>query len=317
MSGSFRQLCLVVALARAAAAGDLYWTDFEDFSVGPNQWAGTGGWLGNSATTGSHGISQGLVPGLGKTAYLGLNRPSAPFVSVYRPLAHDPVAEGTAALEFETLMGIEDSTNGRHDDFYFSFYNIAGQFLGAILLSNNPLTYGIWRLDGNGVFDTGIDFTHGELHLLNARIDPHANTWSAEFDGLPLFTGATFNATGRPRTFGPVAAEWQLDAALPENHGDNWLLVADWRVTAVPPGTETFNVEEFSISESGQPVLGWTGEPGWTYRVTWSDDLVEWLDDLPGSSFIVTGKAAPLQFTDPTPRGSGARYYRIERSVTP
>lgn len=318
MFAFLRQLALAAAwTAGAASAGDLYWTDFETFTEGPNQWVGTGGWLGNSTTTGSHGISQDLVPGLGKTAYLGLNQPATTFVTVFRPVNHDPLAAGTAALEFETLMGIEDSTNGRFDDFYLSFYNIGGEFLGAILLSNNPLTFGLWRLDGNGVFDTQIDFTHGELHLLNARIDPQANTWSAEFDGLPLFTDAPFNVSGKEITLGSVAAEWQLDAATPSGFGNNWMLVADWRITAIPPGEDPFVIDSIVFDASDRAEIEWTGEPGWNYKLRYSDDLMLWLGDLPGSFFTGLGKTAQIRFTDPTPRGTAKRYYRVDRTVTP
>ena len=126
-----RAVAVLMAATVPLWAGDLYKTDFESFMTGPNQWVGTDGWLGNSTTTGSHGIGSGLISGLGKTAYLGLNQPNTNFVTVLRPVNHNPVSEGTAELEFETLMGVEDSTNGRFDDFYFSFYNNAGEFLGA------------------------------------------------------------------------------------------------------------------------------------------------------------------------------------------
>jgi len=314
-----RCLAGLLFLAGVLSAGDLYLTDFESFEVGPDQWAGADGWLGTSPGTASHGVSLDLVPGLGKTAYLGLNQPASTFVRVFRPVDHDPFAEGTAEFEFETLIGLQDSTNGRFDDFYFSFYNIAGEFLGGILLSNSPLSFGIWRLDGSGAHDTGIDFTHGELHLLRARIDPHANTWSADFDALPLFADASFNATGKPLTLGAVAAEWQLNAGLPSGHGDNWLLVADWRITAVPVGEEPFVIDSVSLDPSGQPVLSWTGEPGWDYRVQHSADAVSWHGDLPGSFFTGLGAPVELQFTDPTPRGPTtlSRFYRVLRTVTP
>ncbi len=305
-----------MATSVASTGGELYHTDFEAFPTGPNQWAGNDGWLGNSTTTGSHGISEDLIPGLGKTAYLGFNEPSSRFVSVYRNIDHDPVAENTATLEIESLFTIVDSTNLSYDDFYFSFYNRTGEFLAAILFSNDPLTFGIWRLDGQLAHDTGFDFTHSMLHLLCAHVDPHANRWSLEYDGLPIFTGAPFNATAKTVDFGPLAAEWQVLGQAPADHGDNFLLVADWRVTAVPPGEFPFVADGLNLDPGGAPVLEWTGEPGWDYQVEYADILGTWRDDLPDSFFNGLDEKTQIQFTDTSGR-EDARFYRIVRTVTP
>lgn len=55
-------------------AADIYFTDFEEFNVGPDEWAGTNGWSGNSTGVGVHGIDLDMVPALDKTAFPGGSR---------------------------------------------------------------------------------------------------------------------------------------------------------------------------------------------------------------------------------------------------
>jgi len=61
---------------------------------------------------------------------------------------HDPATEGSATIEIDTLIGIQDSTNGHSDSFFVSLYNQQGQFLPAIQLTNENQLYQIWRDDG-------------------------------------------------------------------------------------------------------------------------------------------------------------------------
>ena len=309
-------LCWLAALP-ALRAEYLYSTNFESFTVGPDQWIDTQGWIGNSPGDGVHGIDQDLLPTLGKTAYLGFDEPSETFVSVATPLNYNPGAQGAVEVYVESLLGIEDSTNGKHDNFYLSFYNCSGAYLASLLFSNHPSTYGIWRLDGLEQFDTTIDFITGELPLISMNIDHAANTWSAAMDGIPLFTDATFSATARTLDVGPVAYEWQLTGTQPTEFGDNWLLVADLIVIAVPPGEGPFVTDTVGLDESGQPILTFTGEPGWNYQVEYSDDGTVWLKNLPGSFTTGIAETTQIEFTDLTPEAPIGRYYRVVRSVTP
>ena len=197
---------LAVMLAGLAATPSpaelLYSTDFEAFTIGPDHWVGTEGWLGNSTGVGAHGIDHDQVVALGKTAYLGFNQPTDTLVSVYKRLDHDPVARQTARIQIDTLLGIEDSTNGHRDSFFISIYNIDGWFLGAVRFANEIPSFGVWRLDGPNQYDTGVEFIHGELHLLFIEIDLQNNLWRADLDGIPLFAGRQFTATGQARNLG-------------------------------------------------------------------------------------------------------------------
>jgi len=214
-----------------ANARDLYKTDFENFTAGSDNWVGTDGWLGNSTGTGSHGIDQDVIPGggLGKTAFLGYKKPSKTFVSVAKPIQYTPGAGDLDVIEIETLVGIQDSSvgNDNRDSFFVSVFNKADQYLAGVRFSNIPESYGLWREDGVGSTDTGLVFVKGELHLLFMRIDLATNTWSATLDGLPLFTNAQFNASGKAVEMGYLAYEWQITSGNTLTSGDNWMLVAD------------------------------------------------------------------------------------------
>lgn len=203
----------LLALTGSAIAetGLLYETDFEQFSIGDNQWAGNEGWFSNSeaSSTAVQGIDDGIVLGLGKSAFLGFNEPATRWSYVARQLDHDPAAENSSRIDIDTLLGIQDSTNGRYDYFFVSIYNISGEFLAPIQFSNEQEAYGIWRDDGRTLTDTTVDFLTGEVQLLVLHIDPINNRWSAEFDGIPLFTDEIFTQTGKDITLGSLAYEWQ------------------------------------------------------------------------------------------------------------
>lgn len=298
-----------------ASALTLYSTDFEEFTAGPDQWAGVNGWIGTSTGVGAHGIDQDMLPGLGKTAFLGYQKPKSLIVTVFRPVLYNPATNHTPVIEFETLMGIQDSTNAYRDSFFFTFYNSAGDLLAAIRLDNSTLTYGIWRLDGAAQHDTGIDFVRSELHLLYASINFTNNTWSADLDGIPLFTNATFNATTQTLDVGYIAAEWQLSASSTNQAGNNWMLVADWAVRALPDGNTPFAIEETGRTEAGAPYMNWTGLRGFDYGVEYSEDLLAWQTNLANRTFTNILTTTPLTFTDDT--NIVRRFYRIQRSFAP
>jgi len=296
----------------------LYETEFEEFNVGPDQWAGTNGWIGTSPGFGVHGIDQDIVQGLGKTAYLGYNTPASNFVTVVHLVDYDPVSNATPTVEFETLMGIEDSTNGFRDTFFFTFYNRTGNPLASIRFDNTDLNYGIWRFDGTNQFDTGVEFIRSpQLHILYASIDFSNNTWSADLDAIPLFTGVQFNATGQALDLGFVAAEWQLSSSSPSEHGDNWMLVADWAIRVFPSQVDQESlppIEGVTI-EGGGPSMTWTGAVGFDYAVEYSDDLADWHADLPDSWFANIWSPTQLTFTATT--NVSHRSYRLHRYLAP
>jgi hypothetical protein len=309
----------LAAILSPASAGLLYFTEFEDppFLVGPDRWVGTDGWIGNSTGLGVHGIDNQYFVGNDQTAYLGFAQPDTLLVVVAKPLNHDPVAQGTAQIVIDTFLGIEDSTNGFRDSFWLTIYNIAGDLLGALRFSNDLATYGIWRYDGVNEFDTGLAFIHGELHLLCVEIDFQGNCWKADLDGIPLFQNRPLTATAHPRTFGSCSYEWQLTSNNVAEHGDNWMLIADSFVWAIPPGEQNFLIDQIAFDSEGQPRLEFTFEPGWTYQIEYTDTLTAWLSDLPNSTFSGATETTQQGFTDLTSGPPTRRYYRVVRTVTP
>ena len=316
-------LVLPLGLSRAET---LYSTDFDDFPTGNNAWAGFDGWVSNDTTSGAQAIDDGLFSGaLGKTAALGFTRPNNSFTTVFRSIDYDPAAGGNPLIEFQTLFGIEDSTAltaFRRDDFFFSFYNMDGDLLAAIRISNTDSEYGFWRRDGSPgaggtESDTGQDFVHGELHNLNARIDLNANRWSATLDGVPIFEDVLFNGTGIPRTLGPVAAEWQIAAGTPFGFGDNWMLVADLKVETIDLAPPPLKFDSLVREPTGEFSLTWKAGPGFEYTIEYSHDLQTWFTDLPDSTLPSPLYGQTIFYTDQGTNSIHARYYRLRRNPLP
>ncbi|MGJ8698240.1 MAG: hypothetical protein ACSHYF_18105 [Verrucomicrobiaceae bacterium] len=313
----------------AAKTGILYTTEFENFCVGPDFWVGFEDWVGNSTGVGAHGIDNDQSAGFGKTAFLGFQQPASRLVTVAHPVNNDPQNGGSTLIEIETLIGLEDSKNDHYDNFFLSFYNSDGNFLAALQFSNERGTsLGIWRDDGTTLHDTGVDFVHGQLYRFVLSIDLAQNTWSASLyisptEGAPLFTDAPFTATAHSLSLGSLAYEWFITSpttnpvGLYTEAGDNWMLVADCTVWAIPPALEPLVLTPPSFNPGRSPSFTFTGEPGWTYQIEYADELSQWKNDLPGSTFVVTGASQSLSFDDPTPTPPSFRYYRLTREVTP
>ena len=211
----------------------LYFTDFESppFLVGEDTWAGTDGWLANSIGFGVHGIDDDQYIGDDQTAFLGgFRAPEDTLVVMVKPLDHDPVTGNSERIVFDALVAIHEPTpeTTLGDSFWFTIYNIDGDLLAGIRLSNELLTYGIWRYDGTHEFDTGLGFLYGQHHLFCIEVDFQNNRWRADMDGLPLFTDAPFTSkTTAPRDLGSFSYEWQLTSNNVNQHGDNWMQVVD------------------------------------------------------------------------------------------
>jgi hypothetical protein len=309
--------CVALAVLPAGASV-LYSTEFENFISGDDKWVDTEGWIGNSKGYGVHGIDQDAIVGggLGKTAFLGLNQPSATLVVVAKPINYSPQAGDLPLVRVETLVGIQDSvTTSARDSFFVSIYNSSGGYLAGIRFDNRLDTYGIWRGDGTLDYDTGVGFARGDLHLLSFVINLPTNRWSADLDGIPLFTNSPFTATTNTINFGLLAYEWQLDSTTPAGHGDNWMLIADVVVRSAPLGIEPFQLSSLTHTAAAT-TLTWPAQKGFDYQIEYSSDLIDWRRDLIGSAFPSTLVDQPLSFPDAT-SGLPRRFYRVLRMETP
>lgn len=309
--------CVALAVL-PAGGGVLYSTEFENFISGDDKWVDTEGWIGNSKDYGVHGIDQDVIAGggLGKTAFLGFNQPSATLVVVAKPINYSPQVGDLPLVRVETLVGIQDSvTTSARDSFFVSVYNSSGGYLAGIRFDNRLDTYGIWRGDGKSDYDTGEGFARGDLHLLGFVINLPTNRWSADLDGIPLFANAPFTATTNTINFGLLAYEWQLDSTAPSGHGDNWMLIADVVVRSAPLGAEPFQLSSLTHT-TASATLTWPGQKGFDYQIEYSDNLVTWRRDLPSASFPTILVDQPLTFQDAT-SGLPRRFYRVLRTETP
>jgi hypothetical protein len=159
------------------------------------------------------------------------------------------------------------------------------------------------------------------LYLLTAAIDFSNNLWTARLslgtNIVPLFVNAPFNGTGQTLDLGYVAVEWQLTAASTNQHGNNWMLVADWTVRALPAADQPYRIETAGVDSHALPTLTWTGQPGFDYTVEALDDLRSgaWLGGLSNGVFTNVTVTGPLSFTDGLP--ATQRHYRLRRAYAP
>ena len=321
MTASAATLLTSVSFPTSVKAGTLYSTQFEEFTVGNNRWGGSNGWVTNNTNNGVQGIMQDPVADLplGKAAYIGYASPNKTLTFVYRAVNHDPVATGYPEVQFDCLLGVQDSTNSKRDRFYISFYNMTGAYVAAVIFDNT--TGKVMTDDGVTVRDTGVAFVRGDqvlgiaaLQTLSASINFSKNEWSAELDGVPLFT-QKFTSLQVPLNLGPVSAEWQLSSGSPGQSGDNWLLVADWLVASIPP--EPFALQSVSRPSSGGSLLQWPAHTGFDYQVQFTSDLKSWSSALPESRFAANKTNGVLSYTDSTSPAPSQRYYRVRRTPTP
>jgi hypothetical protein len=316
-------VCSLHGLSNTSAK-DLYHTDFENFTVGDDQLAGTDGWLSDTSNNGLgvHGIDEDIVTGLGKTAFLGpsegTNRPNTSVVSVFRQFGYNPVTANTPVIQLEVLFGIEYSSNLRHDQFLISLFNSAGGTLGSIGFQNrNTGTNSIFRLDNNGATEIlDLNYINGELNLLFVEMDYANSTWSASLNGLDLFVGSPFNPGGLALDLGFTAAQWRIPSGFVNLAGDNWMLIADWTVRAIPPGQDPFALSAGGINELNQSFVSWLEEPGFSYKVEYAEGSMVWTNGLPSAQYIGVS-SNQVTYTDLSAGAISNRHYRVIRSVTP
>ena len=325
--GAIAIACATMWLGSPLQAELLYITEFESpFLTGPDNWRGTEGWLANNNGLGVHGIDNDKLPTPpceepppcpppDQTAFLGGAQPATHLVVVAKPLNHEP-SPTTKTVVIDTLMGIQDSTNGNYDSFWVGVYNIGGNFLAGLRFNVDFST--VRRHDGVQEFPIqNGGFLLNEHQLLCIEVDFQKNRWKVDVDGIALFPWHNLTSTALPRDLGSVSYEWQVNAASTADYGDNWMIVLDCIIWAIPPGEPLFHIDQIQFGSGGQPELEFTAEPGWTYQVQYSENLVDWDSNLPGSNFSGFSEPTQVFFTDSTHNSATTGWYRVKRSVTP
>ncbi|MDC0066467.1 MAG: hypothetical protein DBX02_03670 [Verrucomicrobia bacterium] len=312
---------LILIKIASSADRELYFNDFEDAPIGDNELVGYDDWNGTSNNSGSHGIEGAAVEGLGKSAFIGYNSPGRFTETVYvlRSIAHDPDATGEPIIRLEAVVGINDSdnpnSNPERDSFFITFFNPSGSTMASLTYNNTETSFGLWREDGRNTFDTGEEFIRNEVQILVAEIDLVENTWSVDLDGFQIFRDERFTAKNLSRELGGIAIQWQRTSN--SNWGNNWLLFDDIAVyastTKLVIPENPFKIQSITKDDEGNNQLSWKIQPGFSYKVQYSDNLTNWKNDLPGSQ-LSGDEEKTIEFTDNSSTQTKLRYYRIIRT---
>ena len=306
----FAAFASLLSLSHGADA-IVYEEDFEGFAVADDGLLGNGGWVGEGAGEGLHGIDEVSVE-FGRSAFLGYfpltgSIPSNVTTRVLRPIFFDAVSEGTPEVTVAAFLGIQDSTNDEGDDFFFSVFNSDGKLLASVNFDNSGQAPAIFRFDSANSFPTGAEFFYDEVVDFSVEINFEENRWTAFFGEIPIFIDAPFSAADVELNLGFIGFEFQVFDREPLNPGTNWLFFDEIEVVA--SGAPAF---ENPTAEPGG--LSYFSEPAFSYQVEHSDDLSSWQADLEGASRAAGEPAGIVIFEDPSPPES-RRYYRVRRTL--
>ncbi len=203
--------------------GGIYETDFEYFSKGFNTLNGFDGWTSSDSASGSgtSGIFESEEGNL--AAWIGYNPTNQTQVSVYRNV---DVPASVGVVEFSVELWIQDSTSDNHDNFRFEVWNRNGEYLGCIEFDNQTLS--IYRGDGVGLFNSGIEFQNGVPYALSATINLEQKTWTAYLDDQLLFKDQPITQTQSVVDLGSIDAVWQIQQQ--GTPGDNFMGFDNYRI---------------------------------------------------------------------------------------
>jgi hypothetical protein len=211
----------------------IYATSFEaaeGFSTSL-QLAGQGGW--QIANSGGNGIVNGIFPGFGQQAYIGVTpSPFGADLFVWRPVNFTPQTNSLPVVRFSVLMGIFDSSNFAYDSFDWSVYNRNGARLFTLDFDNYLLGVYYQLDDASGYHFTGASFDNGPIYELVVTMDFARNRWSATLDGKVLASELPITTTGAALNLGDVDAVWLL--TNPFFGGNNAMVFDEYRLTAEP-----------------------------------------------------------------------------------
>lgn len=330
-------LAFMFASCLRLCGGEVYFTGFENFTVGEDTIIGTDSWAGSYPLTKLHGVmseAQHGVLGIGNAAFVGgyataaAKTSSANSVFVRRPVNLDPVALNQEVATFSVVFGIKDSTISRRDDFEFLIYNQSGALLGGLQFDNTTLDSLtlkprrlIYRLSWNSSTSswqyvlTSYNFLPETLETLQFRINYRTNRWTATLSDVPVFQDVPFYTGPSIKNLGYIIAKMavtSINTSVTPNTilpGDNYMLFDDYSVR-----TDALEMAvAVSRTETGAAKLTWNEEAGYIYQVEYSNDCNIWKSDLAGSGHTAA-LTQSATFTDPTIPVPSGRFYRIKRT---
>ena len=340
-----RTTLVALALNSPLFAGEVYYTGFENFIVGPDKIAGTDGWTGSAShagldLSGIAGEANHLLAGIGNAAYVGGNDGALPYnpsssyrtVNVRRAFNVDPAALGQEVVQFRVNFGIKDSTGFSilRDNFEFAFYNQAGYLIGYIQFDNTTMDttgqapaqvirrseYRTSPFPASWVgVDTGLTFTYDVLMELVVRINFRTNRWSASLDGVAIFSDQTFYSGSYTKNLGVVAAQMQIYTPRGQTNspmpGTNYMIFDDFAVRIDPP-VPTIIWDFTRDAATGATKISWLEEAAYHYQIQYTSSLTQpWKSDLPGSYITAANTGRSPVFTDTSAAGKAKRFYRV------
>ena len=129
--------------------------------------------------------------------------------------------------------------------------------------------------------------------------------------GVYVAEGQQIDDAGKDLTQLTEQIEWQIAQGGTSNYGDNFILVSDLRIETVEDDAPPVEIDSISRDPAGNIRISWLPTAGYSYKVEYSDDLVNWRADLPDSDFPSPAETGPLVFVDANLPQTGSRYYRL------
>ncbi|HTI70478.1 MAG TPA: hypothetical protein VMF06_10965 [Candidatus Limnocylindria bacterium] len=312
-------LLLVCLAGRGWAASPpeplvLFQTGFESFEGyaadqdlvasdghGQNGWVSYG-YAGNGILAGPHPDFTGQYAYIGFTA----GQSAEPF-NLWRPINLVPQPGSPAVVTFKVSFAIADSTTQApyFDDFRWSVYTKEGKRLLTLDFNNDDRNVYFALDDGKAFVSTGFGFANDEAYDLVLAMNFARNKWTARINGAVVVNGQPLTTRGTALNLGDIDAVWALrDVAHP---GDNYMIFDDYRVEAQAVTDIPSTLVPQGFIANGAYLLKVLGEPGVTYAVESSPDLVHWnyvgqaLAQSPGGVALVEDSGA---------KSAAVRYYR-------
>ncbi|PHX95881.1 MAG: hypothetical protein CK546_00130 [Pedosphaera sp.] len=224
---------LLSVLLPASAATLIYRTGFEVFEGYSTNFtlSGQNGWRHEGS--GGNGVVNDFIPGAGQSAYIGFGAPGAPeFNNVWRPVNLAPVPTNLSVVTFSVTMLVVDSTDGRRDDFRWSFYNTSSNRLLTLDFDNASTGINYALNGGGGFVSTGFQFTRGAVHELAVTLNFPRNRWQASLDGTVLTTPLPITTTNAALNLGDIDAVWAI--RTPGSAGNNYLVFDNYQIAGEP-----------------------------------------------------------------------------------
>lgn len=275
---------------------------------------GQNGWV--SEGTGGNGILEGPLEGFdGNVAYIGFSPPAKTndFLNVWRPIGLQPLGKDLPIIQFNVVFQIFDSsTNAPYfDDFRWSVYNTAGDRLFTLDFANESREISYALDDGKGFTKTGFGFRNDESYELVILMNLHRNAWTARVNDVVVVNGMPMSTKQKTLDFGDMDAVWAIHTA--GKPGDNYMVFDDYQITAQPVSSIPAMLEPLGLLNRDRFLLRVFGEPGLTYQLEWTSDMVNWFR---AGSGIAQAPGGYVDFQDTVDTQGKQKFFRAY-AVTP